>query len=127
WAFSAMNFPLSTAFIVSHRFGFDLVDLSIGWNLPSSAFCMAGFIDRLGLFMVSQISWTFCVLSLHVHLCATVCLMLPGGQKRSLYLLELELQMVVSHTKVLLLSQSLIFAFSSGAAKLGYFPEQEID
>ncbi|KAL6092973.1 hypothetical protein STEG23_036959, partial [Scotinomys teguina] len=24
---------------------FDLVDLSIGWNLPSSAFCKAGFVD----------------------------------------------------------------------------------
>ncbi|KAL6085779.1 hypothetical protein STEG23_010601 [Scotinomys teguina] len=46
WAFSAMNFPLSTAFIVSHRFGFDLVHRSIGWNLPSSAFCKAGFVDR---------------------------------------------------------------------------------
>ncbi|KAL6030457.1 hypothetical protein STEG23_031688 [Scotinomys teguina] len=70
-------------------FGFHLVDLSIGWNLPSSAFCKPGFIDRkvffndfveyvfcafellffsssipiirvLGLFMVSQISLTFC-------------------------------------------------------------------
>ncbi|KAL6081119.1 hypothetical protein STEG23_032810, partial [Scotinomys teguina] len=30
WAFSTMNVPLSTAFIVSHRFGFDLVYLSIG-------------------------------------------------------------------------------------------------
>ncbi|KAL6089665.1 hypothetical protein STEG23_012669 [Scotinomys teguina] len=38
---------------------FDLVDLSIAWNLPSSAFCKAGFVDRLGLFMLSQISWTF--------------------------------------------------------------------
>ncbi|KAL6033847.1 hypothetical protein STEG23_033619, partial [Scotinomys teguina] len=52
-AFSTMNFPLSTAFIVSHRFGFHLIDLFIGWNLPSSAFCKAGFVDRLGLFMVS--------------------------------------------------------------------------
>ncbi|KAL6035021.1 hypothetical protein STEG23_030458 [Scotinomys teguina] len=43
--------------------GFDLVDLSIGWNLPSSAFGKAGFVDRLGLFMVSQISWTFCVIT----------------------------------------------------------------
>ncbi|KAL6087536.1 hypothetical protein STEG23_025252 [Scotinomys teguina] len=34
---------------------FHLVDLPIGWNLPSSAFCKAGFVDRLGLFMVSQI------------------------------------------------------------------------
>ncbi|KAL6093669.1 hypothetical protein STEG23_009615 [Scotinomys teguina] len=42
---------------------FDLVDLSIGWNLPSSAFCKAGFVDRLGLFMVSQISWTFCFMT----------------------------------------------------------------
>ncbi|KAL6033975.1 hypothetical protein STEG23_004397 [Scotinomys teguina] len=25
---------------------FDLVNLSIGWNLPSSAFCKAGFVDR---------------------------------------------------------------------------------
>ncbi|KAL6089281.1 hypothetical protein STEG23_037008, partial [Scotinomys teguina] len=25
---------------------FDLVDLSTGWNLPSSAFCKAGFVDR---------------------------------------------------------------------------------
>ncbi|KAL6041456.1 hypothetical protein STEG23_023571 [Scotinomys teguina] len=24
----------------------DLIDLSIGWNLPSSAFCKAGFVDR---------------------------------------------------------------------------------
>ncbi|KAL6082800.1 hypothetical protein STEG23_013822 [Scotinomys teguina] len=39
------------------------VDLSIGWNPPSSAFCRAGFVDRLGLFMVSQISWTFCVMT----------------------------------------------------------------
>ncbi|KAL6030415.1 hypothetical protein STEG23_017103 [Scotinomys teguina] len=41
----------------SRAFSFDLVDLSIGWNLPSSAFCKVG----LCLFMVSQISWTFCV------------------------------------------------------------------
>ncbi|KAL6062600.1 hypothetical protein STEG23_004214 [Scotinomys teguina] len=34
-----------------------------GWNLPSSAFCKPGFVDRLGLFMVSQISWTFCFMS----------------------------------------------------------------
>ncbi|KAL6041511.1 hypothetical protein STEG23_029399 [Scotinomys teguina] len=34
-----------------------------GWNLPSSAFCKAGFVDRLGLFMVSQISWTFCFMT----------------------------------------------------------------
>ncbi|KAL6030952.1 hypothetical protein STEG23_017648 [Scotinomys teguina] len=47
----------------SRAFSFDLVDLSIGWNLPSSAFCKAGFVDRLGLFMVSQISWTFCVMT----------------------------------------------------------------
>ncbi|KAL6059760.1 hypothetical protein STEG23_009682 [Scotinomys teguina] len=33
------------------------------WNLPSSAFCEAGFVDRLGLFMVSQISCTFCVMT----------------------------------------------------------------
>ncbi|KAL6031726.1 hypothetical protein STEG23_005675 [Scotinomys teguina] len=37
--------------------------LFIGWNLPSSAFCRAGFVDRLGLFMVSQISWTFCFMT----------------------------------------------------------------
>ncbi|KAL6060218.1 hypothetical protein STEG23_004107, partial [Scotinomys teguina] len=47
----------------SRAFSFDLVDLSIGWNLPSSAFCKAGFVDRLGLFMVSQISWTFCFMT----------------------------------------------------------------
>ncbi|KAL6046249.1 hypothetical protein STEG23_026240 [Scotinomys teguina] len=35
----------------------------MGWNLPSSAFCKAGFVDRLGLFMVSQISWTFCFMT----------------------------------------------------------------
>ncbi|KAL6032294.1 hypothetical protein STEG23_023585, partial [Scotinomys teguina] len=34
-----------------------------GWNIPSSAFCKAGFVDRLGLFMVSQISWTFCFMT----------------------------------------------------------------
>ncbi|KAL6055814.1 hypothetical protein STEG23_028774, partial [Scotinomys teguina] len=34
-----------------------------GWNLPSSAFCKAGFVDRLGLFMVSQTSWTFCFMT----------------------------------------------------------------
>ncbi|KAL6040385.1 hypothetical protein STEG23_015166, partial [Scotinomys teguina] len=73
---SAMNFPLSTAFIVSHRFGFNVIDLSTGWNLPSSAFRKAGFVDSwysspsslpiirmLGLFMVSQISWTFCFMT----------------------------------------------------------------
>ncbi|KAL6080855.1 hypothetical protein STEG23_037101 [Scotinomys teguina] len=43
----------------SKAFSFNLFDLSIGWNLPSSAFCKA----RLGLFMVSQISWTFCVMT----------------------------------------------------------------
>ncbi|KAL6030115.1 hypothetical protein STEG23_025919 [Scotinomys teguina] len=37
--------------------------LFIGWNLPSSAFCKAGFVDRLDLFMVSQIFWTFCVMT----------------------------------------------------------------
>ncbi|KAL6093321.1 hypothetical protein STEG23_015725, partial [Scotinomys teguina] len=58
---------------------FDLVDLSIGengvlksptinvWGLmlnsSSSAFCKSGFVDRLGLFMVSQISWTFCFMT----------------------------------------------------------------
>ncbi|KAL6091520.1 hypothetical protein STEG23_015552 [Scotinomys teguina] len=26
--------------------GFNLVNLSIGWNLPYSAFCKAGFVDR---------------------------------------------------------------------------------
>ncbi|KAL6091103.1 hypothetical protein STEG23_009712, partial [Scotinomys teguina] len=67
--------------------GFNLVDMSLGWNLPSSAFFKAGFVDRccsnlvlswnvlftptmviesfarLGLFMVSQISWTFCFMT----------------------------------------------------------------
>ncbi|KAL6091041.1 hypothetical protein STEG23_037056, partial [Scotinomys teguina] len=47
----------------SRAFSFDLVDLSIGWNLPSSAFCKAGFVDRSGLFMLSQISWTLCVMT----------------------------------------------------------------
>ncbi|KAL6091026.1 hypothetical protein STEG23_028414 [Scotinomys teguina] len=71
----------------SRVFSFDLVDLSIGWNLPSSAFYKAEFVDRyclnlvlswdvlftpsmmiesfagLGLFMVSQISWTFCFMT----------------------------------------------------------------
>ncbi|KAL6086917.1 hypothetical protein STEG23_013422, partial [Scotinomys teguina] len=42
---------------------FNLVHLSIGWNLPFSAFCKARFVDRLGLFMVSQISWTFCFMT----------------------------------------------------------------
>ncbi|KAL6038012.1 hypothetical protein STEG23_019353 [Scotinomys teguina] len=55
---------------------FHLVDLSIGWNLPSSAFCKPGFVDSwysspssipiihmLDLFMVSQISWTFCFMT----------------------------------------------------------------
>ncbi|KAL6054958.1 hypothetical protein STEG23_030485, partial [Scotinomys teguina] len=37
--------------------------LFIGWNLHSSAFCKAGFVDRLGLFMVSQISWTICFMT----------------------------------------------------------------
>ncbi|KAL6032068.1 hypothetical protein STEG23_001546, partial [Scotinomys teguina] len=37
--------------------------MDVGWNLPSSAFCKAGFVDRLGLFMVSQISWTFCFMT----------------------------------------------------------------
>ncbi|KAL6085599.1 hypothetical protein STEG23_035264 [Scotinomys teguina] len=35
----------------------------ISWNLPSSAFCRAGFVDRLGLFIVSPISWTFCFMT----------------------------------------------------------------
>ncbi|KAL6035131.1 hypothetical protein STEG23_012084 [Scotinomys teguina] len=35
---------------------------SLGWNLPSSAFSKREFVDRLDLFMVSQISWTFCVM-----------------------------------------------------------------
>ncbi|KAL6042857.1 hypothetical protein STEG23_007542, partial [Scotinomys teguina] len=49
----------------SYRFPlFSLVYLvSLGSNFPSSAFCKAGFVDRLGLFMVSQISWTFCVMT----------------------------------------------------------------
>ncbi|KAL6077530.1 hypothetical protein STEG23_006728 [Scotinomys teguina] len=47
----------------SRAFSFHLVDLSIGWNLPSSAFCKAGFVDRLDLFMVPQISWTFCFMT----------------------------------------------------------------
>ncbi|KAL6041496.1 hypothetical protein STEG23_000717, partial [Scotinomys teguina] len=47
----------------SRAFSFDLVNLSIGCNLPSSAFCKAGFVDRLGLFILSQISWTFCVVT----------------------------------------------------------------
>ncbi|KAL6068684.1 hypothetical protein STEG23_012524, partial [Scotinomys teguina] len=79
-AFSAMNFPLSTAFIVSHKFCFNLVNLSIGesgvlksptinvWGLMLEFFSFSairrpGFVDRLGLFMVSQISWTFCVMT----------------------------------------------------------------
>ncbi|KAL6089690.1 hypothetical protein STEG23_026101, partial [Scotinomys teguina] len=66
------NFDLRPGVIVS----FHLVDLSIGWNLPSSSFCKAGFvaswysspssipiIRMLGLFMVSQISWTFCFMA----------------------------------------------------------------
>ncbi|KAL6083089.1 hypothetical protein STEG23_032665 [Scotinomys teguina] len=48
---------------VSLWYEFDLADLSIGWNFPSSAFWRAGFVDRFGLFVVSQISWTFCVMT----------------------------------------------------------------
>ncbi|KAL6036177.1 hypothetical protein STEG23_031999 [Scotinomys teguina] len=75
-ALSDMNFPLSTAFIVSHKFGLCLADLSIGesgvlksatpsesflgWSFPSSVFCRARFVDRFGFFIVSQISWMFC-------------------------------------------------------------------
>ncbi|KAL6085994.1 hypothetical protein STEG23_004867 [Scotinomys teguina] len=38
-------------------------DRIVCWNLPSSAFCKAVLEYRLGLFMVSQISWTFCVMT----------------------------------------------------------------
>ncbi|KAL6076065.1 hypothetical protein STEG23_025994, partial [Scotinomys teguina] len=34
----------------SRAFSFDLVNLSMGWNLPSSAFCKAGFVDSLKQF-----------------------------------------------------------------------------
>ncbi|KAL6084498.1 hypothetical protein STEG23_009279 [Scotinomys teguina] len=60
----------------SRVFSFHLVDLSVGWNLPSSAFYKVGFVDSwysspssipiihmLDLFMVSQISWTFCFMT----------------------------------------------------------------
>ncbi|KAL6069430.1 hypothetical protein STEG23_009783, partial [Scotinomys teguina] len=47
----------------SRAFSFNLVDLSIDWNLPSSTFFKAVLVDRLGLFMVSQISWTFCFMT----------------------------------------------------------------
>ncbi|KAL6086892.1 hypothetical protein STEG23_002628, partial [Scotinomys teguina] len=40
---------------ISRAFSFDLIDLSIGWNLPSSAFCRAGFVDRHCLNLV--LSW----------------------------------------------------------------------
>ncbi|KAL6085248.1 hypothetical protein STEG23_028204, partial [Scotinomys teguina] len=53
--------PGRVCFFCSRAFSFVL---SIGWNLPSSAFCKAGFVDRLGLFMVSQISWTSSVMYL---------------------------------------------------------------
>ncbi|KAL6039776.1 hypothetical protein STEG23_037510 [Scotinomys teguina] len=39
----------------SRAFSFNLVDLSIGWNPPSSAFCRAGFVDRYCLNLV--LSW----------------------------------------------------------------------
>ncbi|KAL6048203.1 hypothetical protein STEG23_013467, partial [Scotinomys teguina] len=51
---------------------FDLADLSIGWNFPSSVFCRAGFVDKYCLNLVlswnilftpSMISWTFCVMT----------------------------------------------------------------
>ncbi|KAL6085704.1 hypothetical protein STEG23_008444 [Scotinomys teguina] len=38
----------------SRAFSFHLVDLSIGWNLPSSAFCKAGFVDSLMFFLWSR-------------------------------------------------------------------------
>ncbi|KAL6038240.1 hypothetical protein STEG23_034913 [Scotinomys teguina] len=38
----------SVRFFIS-LLSFNLVDLSIGWNLPSSVFCKAGFVDRGGL------------------------------------------------------------------------------
>ncbi|KAL6084821.1 hypothetical protein STEG23_029858 [Scotinomys teguina] len=81
--FLLIEFPSSH----SRAFSFNLVDLSIGWNIPSSAFCMAEFMYRhclnlvlswnvlltpsmviesfagLDLFMVSQISWTLCLMN----------------------------------------------------------------
>ncbi|KAL6032075.1 hypothetical protein STEG23_000408, partial [Scotinomys teguina] len=39
----------------SRAFSFNLIDLSIGCNLPSSAFCKAGFVDRYYLNLV--LSW----------------------------------------------------------------------
>ncbi|KAL6058063.1 hypothetical protein STEG23_028335, partial [Scotinomys teguina] len=50
---SALNLIISSCLFLlgdfasssSRAFSLDLVDLSIGWNLPSSAFCKAGFVD----------------------------------------------------------------------------------
>ncbi|KAL6063613.1 hypothetical protein STEG23_010618, partial [Scotinomys teguina] len=55
-------------------FRFTAVGLSIAYvfmdvsdflrlKFSSSAFCRTGFVDRFGLFMVSQISWTFCAMT----------------------------------------------------------------
>ncbi|KAL6037817.1 hypothetical protein STEG23_022176 [Scotinomys teguina] len=55
-------FAFWTAFIASHRFGFHLVYLSIGWNLPPSAFCKAGFVDSLfgfGVFLDCRIYFLY--------------------------------------------------------------------
>ncbi|KAL6066452.1 hypothetical protein STEG23_027444, partial [Scotinomys teguina] len=44
-----------TQFSSRGTFSFDLVDLSIGWNLPSSALSKAGFVDSYCLKLV--LSW----------------------------------------------------------------------
>ncbi|KAL6084368.1 hypothetical protein STEG23_022610 [Scotinomys teguina] len=57
----------------SRAFSFHLVDLSIGWNLPSSAFCKAGVVDRFlghfvlwpfgfGVFLDCRIYFLYCIL-----------------------------------------------------------------
>ncbi|KAL6068213.1 hypothetical protein STEG23_035260 [Scotinomys teguina] len=52
---------------------FNLVNLSIGWNLPSSAFCKVGFVDRFlghfvydlfgfGVFLDCRVYFLYCIL-----------------------------------------------------------------
>ncbi|KAL6035023.1 hypothetical protein STEG23_028000, partial [Scotinomys teguina] len=47
----------------SRAFIFNLVICPLVGIIPSSVFGKAGFVDRLDLFMVSQISWTFCFMT----------------------------------------------------------------
>ncbi|KAL6084466.1 hypothetical protein STEG23_037945 [Scotinomys teguina] len=49
----------------SRAFSFNLVDLSIGWNLSSSAFYKAGFVNSLfgfGVFLDCRIYFLYCIL-----------------------------------------------------------------